>query len=352
MIGRVVGKYKILDQIGEGGMGIVYRAEHVVLGSPAAVKVLLPQFTREPVVVDRFFTEAKAASSIKHVGITEVFDYGRLPNDQAFIAMELLRGEDLTGFLGRHGRLDPSAAVEIVRQLLAALNAAHVIGVVHRDLKPDNIFLTRDTGAPGGIRVKVLDFGIAKLIGDQIMPKAKTKGGAILGTPAYMAPEQCRGGVEIDARADLYAVGCILFELLAGRPPFVAEGGGETMAMHIYEVPPKLSDHVRSIPPELEALVAKMLTKAPDDRTPSAAWALAALERVPLPTLDGIELALATHGPAQPLVDPEAGADGESDEPADKWPLWIPVLVILVAIAIAGAAVYFIGLAGDDKLTP
>ena len=351
MNGRIVGKYKILDQIGEGGMGIVYRAEHVVLGSPAAVKVLLPQFTRDPVVVDRFFTEAKAASAIRHVGITDVFDYGRLPNDQAFIAMELLRGEDLTGFLGRHGRLDPSLAAEIGKQLLAALNAAHAVGVVHRDLKPDNIFLTRDTAAPGAIRVKVLDFGIAKLIGDQVTAKAKTKGGAILGTPAYMAPEQCRGGVEIDARADLYAVGCILFELLVGRPPFVADGGGETMAMHIYEAAPRLSEYAPALPPELDALIAKMLTKAPDDRTPSAAWALAALERVPLPTLDGIEIGLATHpAPGQPVDEP-LDLEGE-DEGRERWPMWVPIVVLIVALAIAAAAVYFIGLAGNDKLTP
>ena len=348
MIGRVVGKYKILDQIGEGGMGIVYRAEHIVLGSPAAVKVLLPQFTRDPVVVDRFFTEAKAASAIKHAGITNVFDYGRLPNDQAFIAMELLRGEDLTTFLGRYGRLDPSVAAEIVKQLLAALNAAHVTGVVHRDLKPDNIFITRDKAAPGGIRVKVLDFGIAKLCGDNVPAKAKTKGGAILGTPAYMAPEQCKGGMEIDSRADLYAVGCILFELLAGRPPFVAEGGGETMAMHIYEVPPLLSDHVKSLPPELEALVAKMLTKAPDDRTPSAAWALAALERVALPSLDGIEIGLTTH--ALPASEPVIGPDEELL--IEKWPLWVPILIAVVALAVAAAAIYFIGIAGDGGITP
>ena len=348
MIGRVVGKYKILDQIGEGGMGIVYRAEHVVLGSPAAVKVLLPQFTKDAGVVERFFTEAKAASAIKHVGITSVFDFGRLPNDQAFIAMELLRGENLSTFLGRYGRLDPSVAAEIVKQLLAALNAAHVTGVVHRDLKPDNIFLTRDNAAPGGLRVKVLDFGIAKLIGDQVMSKAKTKGGAILGTPAYMAPEQCKGGMEIDSRADLYAVGCILFELLTGRPPFVAEGGGETMAMHIYEVPPPLSQFVKSLPPELEALVAKMLTKAPDDRTPSAAWALAALERVPLPTLDGIEIGLATR--VAPTAEPAPEADEDLLE--EKWPMWVPVLIAVVALAAAVAAIYFIGIAGDDGITP
>jgi len=347
VIGRVVGKYKILDQIGEGGMGVVYRAEHVVLGGPAAVKVLLPQFTKDPVVVDRFFTEAKAASAIRHVGITEVFDYGRLDNDQAFIAMELLRGEDLTTFLGRHGRLDASVATEIVTQLLKALNAAHAVGVVHRDLKPDNIFLTRDPSAPGGLRVKVLDFGIAKLVGDQLTKRTKTKGGAILGTPAYMAPEQCKGGVDVDARADLYAVGCILFELVAGRTPFISDGDGELMAMHIYEAPPKLSKYAPGVVPELEALVAKLLVKAPDDRTPSAAWALAALERVPLPSLEGVEVPLATHGkpPTEPVrvVAPD-------DEDEGGVPRWIPVLVIVLALGIAGAAIYFIGFRDEETL--
>ena len=349
MIGRVVGKYKIRDQIGEGGMGVVYRAEHVVLGSPAAVKVLLPQFTKDPVVLDRFFTEAKAASAIRHVGITDVFDYGRLDNDQAFIAMELLRGEDLTNFLARHGKLDPSLAAEIVSQLLHALNAAHVVGVVHRDLKPDNIFLVRDLGAPGGIRVKVLDFGIAKLVGDPHgnKPKNKTKGDTILGTPSYMAPEQCRGGMEIDARADLYAVGCILFELLSGRPPFVAEGQGEIMAMHIYEPPPRLSHYERSLPPELEALIAKMLTKAPDDRTPSAAWALAALERVPLPPLEAGEIPLVSSG-ATPTPYP---SESDDNYPREKLPIWIPIAVIVVALAIAALAVYLIGSSGTE-ITP
>src|SRR5882672_4797194 len=176
-------------------MGIVYRAEHIVLGSPAAVKVLLEQFTRDAVVVDRFFQEAKAASGIRHVGIVEVFDYGRLPNGQAYIAMELLRGEDLSAFRARRGRLAPELAVEIGLQVMAALNATHVVGVIHRDLKPDNIFLVRDPGAPGSIRVKILDFGIAKLTGRALagQPGRPRTKNLILGTPAYMAPEQCRG---------------------------------------------------------------------------------------------------------------------------------------------------------------
>jgi eukaryotic-like serine/threonine-protein kinase len=334
--GALVGKYKILDQIGEGGMGVVYRAEHLTLGSPAAIKILLPQFTRDQVVVDRFFTEAKATSAIRHISIVQIYDYGRLPNDQAYIAMELLRGEDLTSFITRHRVLDPKVAVQITLQILSALEAAHLIGIVHRDLKPDNIFLVRDPGAPGAVRIKILDFGIAKLVGDQIgtNPKMKTKGTSILGTPAYMAPEQCRGGAEIDARADLYAVGCILFEMLTGRPPFVAEGGGETMAMHIYEQAPRLHQLAPGLPHELDALIAMMLAKSPDERTPSAAYALAALERAPIEPL-GYEVQLTGRPVTQPVP---------ILTPREPLPRWIPVVVIGVALVIAAGAAFFIGM--------
>jgi serine/threonine-protein kinase len=339
VIGRVVGKYKILDQIGEGGMGIVYRAEHVTLGSPAAVKVLLPQFTRDASTVERFFNEAKATSAIRHVSIVQIYDYGRLPNGQAYIAMELLRGEDLTSFIGRYRVVDPKVATQVALQMLSALEAAHLIGIVHRDIKPDNIYMVRDPSAAGAIRIKILDFGIAKLVGDQIgaNPKSKTKGGSILGTPAYMAPEQCRGGAEIDARADLYAVGCILFEMLTGRPPFIAEGGGETMAMHIYEPAPRLHQFAPGLPAELDALVAKLLAKSPDERTPSAAYALAALERVPIDPL-AYEVQLTGRPATQPVPLPAPTADD------DRIPRWIPIFVITVALLVAIAAAFFIGL--------
>jgi len=338
LIGRVVGKYKILGQLGEGGMGIVYRAAHVVLGSPAAVKVLLPQFTQDTVVVDRFFQEAKAASGIRHAGVVEVFDYGRLPNGQAYIAMELLRGEDLASFLARHGKLAAPLAAQIAMQVLSALDATHMVGVIHRDLKPDNIYLVRDTGAPGAIRVKILDFGIAKLVGTspaaQRTPRPKTKGGSILGTPAYMAPEQCRGGVELDARADLYAVGCILFELLTGRPPFVGGGDGEVMAMHIYEPPPRLSNLEPDLPVELDALLAKLLTKVPEDRIPSAAYALASLERAGLAPVAG-EIVLPGAHP---------GLEAVSLGPPPPEPMrWLPFAVIGGAFVIAIAVAVVIG---------
>jgi serine/threonine protein kinase len=361
VLGQIVGKYRIVEPIAEGGMGMVYRAEHTVLGSPAAVKILLPQFTVDPTVVDRFFTEAKATSAIRHVGIVEVFDFGMLPGRSAYIAMELLRGESLGDHLDRRTMLAPAMAVNVATQMLAALDAAHVIGVVHRDLKPDNVYLLPDAGAPGGVRIKILDFGIAKLVSDTVGaqavgPREKTRAGTILGTPAYMAPEQCRGGGEIDHRADLYAVGCILFEMLTGRQPFVATGGGEVMAMHIYEPPPRLRDLAPALPSELDQLMQKFLTKASADRPPSAAWALAALERVPLGPLGPPESGMfaSTSGGhfAVTATGPVRSANQGTPAPrvrhgSDGMPGWVPVVLFGVALVIAIVAVILIGRSGD-----
>jgi eukaryotic-like serine/threonine-protein kinase len=369
VLGQIVGKYRIVDPIAEGGMGMVYRAEHTVLGSPAAVKVLLPQFTVDPMVVERFFTEARATSSIRHVGIVEVFDFGMLPGGQAYIAMELLRGESLGEHLDRRRRLPPPMAANVATQMLAALDAAHVIGVVHRDLKPDNVFLLPDPGAPGGVRIKILDFGIAKLVTDSLAGrgaagKRKTGHGTILGTPAYMAPEQCRGGaVEIDHRADLYAVGCILFEMLTGRQPFESQGSGETMAMHIYEPAPRLRDVAPELPDELDVLMAKFLTKSPADRPPSAAWALAALERVPLPALPPVpesgmfawssgHFAVTASGPGRPSgrAIPQAMdmvSLGPAPARAPGIPPWIPILGFALLLVITIVLVIVIGRSGD-----
>jgi len=337
LIGQVIGKYRILGAIGEGGMGMVYRAEHVVLGSPAALKILLAQHTRDAVAVDRFFQEARTASSIRHPGVVEMFDYGRLPGGQAYIAMELLRGEELSAFLARRGPLDAPLAVQIAHQILAALNATHVVGVIHRDLKPDNIYLVRDAGAPGAIRVKILDFGIAKLVDPRARraTRPRTKNDAILGTPAYMAPEQCKGGIELDARIDLYALGCILFEMLTGRPPFVAAGDGELMAMHIYEPPPRLSNLVADLPVELDALLAKLLTKERDDRIPSAAYALATLERAPVEPLTG-EIGLAGARAMLEVIQLPA-----TSAPPSRW---LPIAVVGAALVIAVAVAVVIGI--------
>ncbi len=273
MLGTNIGNYKVTATIGEGGMGAVYRMVHESLGRAAAVKVLLPAISSNRDIVTRFFNEARSAASIRHPGIVEVFDFGFLPDGQAYIIMEHLDGESLGNRLRRAGRMPHAAALQIMRLVARALHAAHERGIVHRDLKPDNIFLVPDPDMPTGERIKLLDFGIAKLGGDGLQA-GLTQTGAVMGTPMYMAPEQCRGAGAVDRRADLYALGCILYEMLCGRPPFVAEGVGDLIARHQYfqPDPPRALDP--GIAPPLEALVLSLLAKDPAHR-PQTALALA-----------------------------------------------------------------------------
>ncbi|HWO20935.1 MAG TPA: serine/threonine-protein kinase [Kofleriaceae bacterium] len=267
MQGQTFGQYRVTGVLGRGGMGVVYAAEHMLLGRAAAVKVLLPEYSGHPEVVARFFNEARAASSIDHPGIIEIYDFGTTPDGAAFIVMEFLRGESLLKRLARR-RLPWSTALEITRQIAGALGAAHAQGIVHRDLKPENVFLVRDPEVPGGERIKLLDFGIAKLM-IHALGHQQTRAGSLLGTPTYMAPEQCRG-VAVDARADLYALGCILFELCAGRPPFIGEGEGDVLAAHIYMPPPRVASFVSDVPEEVDQLIQRLLAKLPVDRPQTA----------------------------------------------------------------------------------
>src|SRR5678815_5227560 len=232
MLGEVIGNYRIVSEIGKGGMGMVYRAEHVQLGRPAAIKMLHPQLSAEASIVQRFFNEARAASAIDHPGIVEIYDFGRHSDGRAYIVMALLGGESLGQRLAR-GPLLPQDGATIVAQACAALAAAHARGIVHRDLKPDNIFLMPNDLMPGGIQVKLLDFGIAKLADEQTAG-FKTQTGALLGTPAYMSPEQCMGRADLDHRTDVYSVGCILFHLFCGRPPFLSDQGTGMMLSLIH----------------------------------------------------------------------------------------------------------------------
>ena len=267
MEGRLIGQYRVTGVLGNGGMGVVYAARHTLLDRPAAVKVLLPKLSDDQAIVTRFFNEARAATAIRHPGIVEVYDFGWTPEGAAFIVMEHLQGETLRA--RRKRRPMPwGFALAITRQIAGALSAAHATGIVHRDLKPDNIFLVPDPEVPGGERIKLLDFGIAKLAGT-LTDQSMTRTGAVMGTPAYMAPEQCRG-VVVDWRADLYSLGCILFELLAGQPPFVGEGGGEVLAAHIHVPPPALGSLTRGLPSGVEDLVQRLLAKAPHDRVQTA----------------------------------------------------------------------------------
>ena len=282
--GRIFGSYRIGEQLGEGGMGAVYRAEHTQLGKKAAVKVLLEELSNNKDVVARFFNEARAATAIDHPGIVSVFDFGYAADRRAYIVMEFLEGETLGERRRRLGRLPVPQALTICRQVAGALGAAHARGIVHRDLKPDNIMLVRDPDVLGGQRAKVLDFGIAKLVEreeanvDDTLPAVKTKSGKIMGTPTYMAPEQCRGAGDVDHRADMYALGCVLYALVCGRPPFLAEASGDLIAAHILSEPPAPRTVSPEIPEPVEEVMLRLMAKRPEDRYASMAEVVAALE--------------------------------------------------------------------------
>ncbi len=277
MLGTQVGAYRILEQIGEGGMGSVWMAEHSMLGRRAAIKVLHREFSTRTEIVQRFFNEARAATAISDPGIVQIFDFGHHTDGSAYIVMELLAGETLDHRLRRLGRLALNDALRIMRQVASSLGAAHARGIVHRDLKPENIYLVPDPEVHSGERAKILDFGIAKLTGD---PSMKTSTSLVMGTPMYMSPEQCRGSGQVDQRSDVYALGCVLFTLLAGSPPFNSDGAGELIAMHLREPPPPLSSRIPNVSPDLDRLLLACMAKDPGQRFQSAtdlAQALGAL---------------------------------------------------------------------------
>jgi eukaryotic-like serine/threonine-protein kinase len=268
--------YRVLNAIGEGGMGTVYLGEHTLLGRKAAIKVLLPELSANAEIVKRFFNEARAVTQIADPGIVQVFDFGHHTDGSAFIVMELLEGEPMARRLERIGRFGVSECVRLMRMICTSLAAAHAQGIVHRDLKPDNIFIVRDLAVVGGERAKLLDFGIAKLSGDE-PDKLKTRQGVLMGTPVYMSPEQCRGRGEVDHRADIYAMGCVMFTMLTGRPPFPGEGTGELILAHVGEPPPLAAAHVPELPDAVDEILQKCLRKAPAERFQSMTELVAAL---------------------------------------------------------------------------
>ncbi len=266
--GQQIGTYTIERQLGAGGMGVVYIAIDTRLGRRAAIKQLLPAYSGDHDIVERFFNEAKAAASINHPSIVEIYDVGWHTDGSAYFAMKLLEGESLGRRMRGVRQLPIEIAATIARQVATALAAAHARGIVHRDLKPDNIMLVRDDEVVIGERAIVLDFGIAKLFDDG-SAQSKTRTGTFMGTPAYMSPEQCRGAGDVDARTDVYALGCIVFEMLTGRPPFIAQGGGEIVGMHQFVAPPELRGLRSDVPPQLDALVMHALAKEPTQRVAS-----------------------------------------------------------------------------------
>jgi serine/threonine-protein kinase len=266
MIGEQFGNYRSVALLGEGGMGAVYLAEHPAIGRRVAVKVLHKNYTRDEHLLARFLNEARAANAIRHPNIIEILDSGVMADGTPFLVMELLEGESLGTRIRQNGALPIAMAIDFAYQSASALGAAHAKGIVHRDLKPDNMFVVADPHDAQRERLKVLDFGIAKLQQGSVADSVKTRTGTLMGTPIYMSPEQCRGTRAVDHRSDIYSLGVIFYEMLVGQPPFVSEGFGDLVNMHL-NVPPASARSKRSdVPLALDALVLKMLAKNPEDR--------------------------------------------------------------------------------------
>jgi serine/threonine-protein kinase len=265
LLGVVVDdRYEVQGVLGEGGMGTVYRVRHCVIERPFALKVLRADLASDANLGLRFLREAKAAASISHPSVVQITDFGTLPSGQPYFVMELLAGESLSALIGKGGPLPAARAVRLLDQMIDALAAAHAAGVVHRDLKPDNILICPSPG--GGETLKVLDFGLAKVAGQSRL----TKAGLVFGTPHYMSPEQASGGT-VDERTDVYALGVVMYEMFTGRVPFEADTYMGVLTKHLYVAPTPPSVHLGGVAElgALEQMTLCCLEKRPERRYPS-----------------------------------------------------------------------------------
>ena len=282
LIGRVINdRFRIVSLIARGGMGKVYRAEQAPLGREIALKVLNPNYSgdSDPEFHKRFFLEASTTAKLTHPNTVSIFDYGRTDDDIYYIAMELLEGKTLHRALRESGPMEPSRALHIARQVCRSLREAHGLGVIHRDLKPANVYLVRH-GDESDF-VKVLDFGLVKNLEDT--GEDLTQTGLFMGSPKYMSPEQIRGE-RVDGRADIYALGVILYEMLTGKVPFDRPNSVNILMAHVHEAPPAMREinPNAAVPPILEQIVMKTMAKSADDRFASMDDLLVALKQVTL----------------------------------------------------------------------
>ncbi len=270
----IAGRFRIECEIGTGGMGTVYRATHLGLERPVAVKIIKPEFAADKDVTDRFMREARTMARLRHPHAAMIFDAGYLPDGRHFIVMEFVEGHTLSEALARERRFTPERAVQIAADICDVLSEAHKLGIIHRDLKPSNIMLN-ERG------VCVLDFGVAKVLAtsaDSTSTHATTGSGVVVGTPRYMAPEQCLGQ-RVGARSDLYSLGVLVYEMLAGRPPFVDSLASAVLVKQATASPPPLLKFREDVPRSLAMAVHTLLAKQPEDRPATAAAARALLER-------------------------------------------------------------------------
>ena len=281
VLGKVIGGYRLLAHLRSGGMGTVYYGEHTLIGRRAAIKILHPEVSRNPEALSRFLTEARAANDIRHPNVVEITDIGNL-GDIHYIVMSYLEGETLGERLERNRILDEDTTVRIVRQVASALAAAHDHGIVHRELKPENIFLLNHPDYPD--YVKVLDFGIAKLLAPSDASSLRTtQAGTVLGTPDYMSPEQCHDGAKLDHRSDIYSLGVVLYQMVTGVTPFYRESTPDVMLAHRFEPPVPPIEHNPKLSKHLNLAIMRALEKEPAQRFGSMRELRAAIENVARP---------------------------------------------------------------------
>ncbi len=265
-----LGRYALLERIGSGGMSVVYKARHLKMDQTVALKVLAPELAQDQQQVRSFNKEAYASSRLAHPNTIKVTDYGESEDGHLFIVMEYLDGETLTELLAREGRLEVSRALHMARQVCKSLAEAHAVGIVHRDLKADNVFICEVYGEKD--YVKVLDFGIAKILDQEVSESSSSSGNArSWGSPLYMSPEQVLNS-PVDLRSDLYSLGCILYQMLSGQPPFTAEKAIDVVMAHVEKAPDPFAVVApeAAVPPQIESLVVRMLAKEPHDRPQTA----------------------------------------------------------------------------------
>ncbi len=334
-VGDRIGEYEIAEKIGQGGFGSVYRAVQQVIHKDVAIKVLNPTYSARRDIVSRFISEARAANKIHHRCIVKVFSFGRLPDGRQYYVMDCLRGQPLNAYVDdRGGRMSPVDALPILKEVAEGIDAAHAAGIVHRDLKLENVFVC-DDGA-----IKLLDFGIAKLVSDDVEHKTQT--GAPMGTPHYMSPEQSRGRA-VDSRTDIYAFGVMAYRIFTGKLPFTGDDFMDIALKQISEPPPPPSSVTDAIDPVMDAAILWMLEKKPDARPTSIIEAYTALAQAA--TEGGTAQVLAATSATapnamaetmpQPAPVPEAGS---------RKVTWL----IAAGIAIAAAAVALPMLGDDD----
>jgi eukaryotic-like serine/threonine-protein kinase len=329
-------RYEIEATLGEGGMARVYRGTDGVLGRPVAIKVLADRYAGDDTFVTRFRREAQAAAALNHPNVVSVFDTG--DDGQAhYIVMEYVPGQTLADVLKREGPLDPDRAARIAEDVATALQAAHERGLVHRDVKPGNVMID-----PEG-RTKVMDFGIARAAADDTL----TQTGAVLGTAGYLSPEQAQG-TTVDARSDIYSLGCVLYETLTGRPPFTGDSPVAIAYAHVNDQPDPPSAHRPGIPPELEAVTMKALAKNPDDRYGSASELRDALAAARAAGVATEPMAMAGGDTAvMPAPGSTAPVPSEAAAPPRRMS-WLPLALIAAAV-LAVAGILALTLAGDQE---